>query len=103
MPLILCPACQEQVSAQAQACPKCGQPIDASAVNPVVQKKVALKKIRDFFVVILIFVILAMGIAWWRGVFGEPNGTDNLFGYLIALAVIFVPIVLLSVAISKNE
>jgi hypothetical protein len=34
MPLISCPACDRQVSAQAESCPQCGHPIGAAPPAP---------------------------------------------------------------------
>ena len=61
--LIPCPSCKKKISAEAQACPKCGQPITDGA-RAAGRKKMAEEK-RAGRVGCLIFIGLVLALAWW--------------------------------------
>ena len=63
--LIPCPSCKKKISVEAQACPKCGQPI-TDEVRTAGRKKMAEEK-RAGRVGCIFFIIGAIAIAVWLG------------------------------------
>ena len=57
--LIQCPACKKQVSIEATACPKCGQPITDAVKDEAVKKEQKGKKALKgcLWVVVALFVV----------------------------------------------
>ena len=55
MPLIKCPACQHDISDQAQSCPNCGHPLAKSTTK-------APKKHGCLGIVVLVVLAIAVGI-----------------------------------------
>lgn len=70
--LIPCPSCKKKISVEAQACPKCGQPI-TDAGREAGRKKMAEEK-RNGRVGCIFFIIGAIAIAAWLG---KADKTDK--------------------------
>jgi hypothetical protein len=61
MPLIKCPACEKDISAQASSCPNCGHPLAKSDANKPQSKS------RLGWLVLILVVVLLVGIALSSG------------------------------------
>jgi len=64
MSMIFCPACKKQISAQANQCPNCGQPIDETATGPEAQRSAALSKVGYVVLGTAFMVILGFIVRW---------------------------------------
>ena len=61
-----CPACDSQVSAQALACPKCGQPLVAGGTHEITGIN-ALIVVVGILVTAVLWVVLPIQIGWLAG------------------------------------
>jgi hypothetical protein len=62
--LIFCPACNEKVSANAAACPKCGNPVDAHARDQGTQSVLRKNNIKGTIFAVVVLIAL-FGAIWW--------------------------------------
>ncbi len=104
MPLILCPDCKKQISDKADACPKCGRPVDKNVVSSETQEKLQSEKKAEVTDVIwgcavAVVLLFSALVVFFPGLL--PAELQGFF--LVIAAIAFVVLVVVSKLNKRNE
>jgi hypothetical protein len=82
MRLIKCPACDNDISDEAQSCPKCGQPVTEKMRNSGVTQDIARRELRRSsgqraLIVVAIIAAAVIFFAWMSTQTGSSSGGDS--------------------------